>query len=1617
MGGDQPGSAGCSGGAGECLRAEDPEAAREASRGQRTHLKCEVAKLSKDLHTACYHLPEVLYARVRQVEVDLMEVFAGFAEVSIQFAKKGCSVTEPIDLWTDWDLFRNDHWDRLLTYVNKVKPALIVMAPPCGPWSSLQNLNLHHEGYAARLAKLREHHRVLLGRVAFLYRLQIEHGRHAVIENPWSSRAWFQAELSELLQLPTSFVARCDQCTTGLRGPSNKPLRKRTLFLCTSPQLAVRLSRTCGCSRRGLVHEPIEGGRLSQLAGRYTPHLARLIFKGFRDTVEAQHNQSVQLWPADAEEVPIIEPEPELVEERSRGGGAGDAAPAAAAGGPPPRTQDFWRYSTTARTWLRHHITPRTELCDPTVETWGPDRTHGVPQPEQLRGERRTVFHPVNRPHEVFAREDDWRSGTARARTPWEWTGHTIFYPIALPSPSSPSSPAGSSSSSPNSDAGTMQDDRSAQADSEVEHSGSDTPEPERDDLAGQRPPRRRRVGEEPSNQEVDRALMQVHKNLGHPSNKELMRMLSSVGATEQAMARAKFLRCPTCARHVNRLAQRPARWRLATEFNEHVGLDLFELRDCAGHKFYFLNILDNASRFQLCMPVADKTPSCVVDVFTDLWLQWAGPPRTVTVDQGGEFYGEFTQELESLGVAIHRIPTDAPWQAGATERNGGSWKFAAYKIIEHEQVQGRSDMRRMAYMLNSARNNMVNSTGFSPSQWVLGANPKLPGSLLCQPDSLAEHSNVEDGAPDFRRRMALLRAAQAAMTDVDRSSRLRRALLRKSRPERAPLEKGEQVYVWRRRRSGKKSKVIISSRWVGPCTVIGSEGRSAVWCAYRGGILKVAPEMVRRATPSEVRTFAEIVQEVDMAELLLKRGDRVDYTEVPFDDPGRFEDDLSVHDSADEQAEDGYFHQGRGDDGRSEPMSPGGWARRSPRRAAPSTGAAASEPPPAAAEEEPPEAPPDEFDFPVEPEHWDTYSLASDITGIVDPRDVPVPDTPRRGRKRSRSPSPEQPSSSPPGTPPPPPASRRLRLVWAAGTKRVRSGELRLGDLSASERAQFVVADQEEWSSWLEHEAVQVLSAQEAKQVLDSAPADRILRARMVRRNKNQGKFSADGTAMTFRAKSRLCVLGFLDPDEVRTDAPTLSRLGAHTLFAVAAGLKLRLCSADVSNAFLNGLERDRGLYFRLPPDLQGLAGGTVCRIRKGVYGLRDAPRLWWLRIREVLLEMGFVQLRLEPTLFVLRSEDTNGKDVIEAIVGTHVDDLLIAATPRGHEQVQRLCAIFTIKKFEWDRFTYCGRQVEQDKDFTVRVGMRDYTVNVQKVVVAKARRRDMDAPLTGIEQSQLRGINGALGWLSSQGRPDLSFAVSLSQGKLSKPVVRDLVEANRVVQLAQQGSDFQLVFPPLDLEDACLVVCSDASFANMPGGKSQSGGLVLLAEGKVGRGEKGKIALMDWRSSRQKRACRSTFGAETLAMSDVTDRGDFVRGLWYELMVGGDPREAEETGLEMHWVTDCKDLYDCLSKDGALNTREHRLALEVVILKELLRRPKDFLHWVATDQMLADSLTKDMSSEYLLERLKESEWCLKDAPEVAKRRQARERAERAAARAGRREQAGSSALHSPGV
>ena len=74
-------------------------------------------------------------------------------------------------------------------------------------------------------------------------------------------------------------------------------------------------------------------------------------------------------------------------------------------------------------------------------------------------------------------------------------------------------------------------------------------------------------------------------------------------------------------------------------------------------------------------------------------------------------------------------------------------------------------------------------------------------------------------------------------------------------------------------------------------------------------------------------------------------------------------------------------------------------------------------------------------------------------------------------------------------------------------------------------------------------------------------------------------------------------------------------------------------------------------------PEGLPGVAPGSLLKIQKGAYGLREAPRLWYLKAREVILGCGFEELQTAKASFVLRDK-TKPEQPLVGMMVLHVDD-----------------------------------------------------------------------------------------------------------------------------------------------------------------------------------------------------------------------------------------------------------------------------------------------------------------------------------------------------------------------
>jgi hypothetical protein len=107
--------------------------------------------------------------------------------------------------------------------------------------------------------------------------------------------------------------------------------------------------------------------------------------------------------------------------------------------------------------------------------------------------------------------------------------------------------------------------------------------------------------------------------------------------------------------------------------------------------------------------------------------------------------------------------------------------------------------------------------------------------------------------------------------------------------------------------------------------------------------------------------------------------------------------------------------------------------------------------------------------------------------------------------------------------------------------------------------------------------------------------------------------------------------------------------------LLALAAQERWMVHHLDVKYAFLNG-ELKEEVYVTQPPGFEKKGQEhRVYRFSKALYGMRQAPRVWNIKLDNTLQKIGFCQSPLEHGMYARGTGNTR------LIVGVYVDDLIV--------------------------------------------------------------------------------------------------------------------------------------------------------------------------------------------------------------------------------------------------------------------------------------------------------------------------------------------------------------------
>ena len=122
--------------------------------------------------------------------------------------------------------------------------------------------------------------------------------------------------------------------------------------------------------------------------------------------------------------------------------------------------------------------------------------------------------------------------------------------------------------------------------------------------------------------------------------------------------------------------------------------------------------------------------------------------------------------------------------------------------------------------------------------------------------------------------------------------------------------------------------------------------------------------------------------------------------------------------------------------------------------------------------------------------------------------------------------------------------------------------------------------------------------------------------------------KIKRDSKGNAERFKARLVAKGFTQREGIdynETFSPVSCKDSFRIIMALVAHYNLELYQMDVKTTFLNG-DLNENVYIAQPKGFFVERKERMgCRLKKSIYGLKQASRQWYLKFNETIRKFGF--------------------------------------------------------------------------------------------------------------------------------------------------------------------------------------------------------------------------------------------------------------------------------------------------------------------------------------------------------------------------------------------------------
>ena len=338
---------------------------------------------------------------------------------------------------------------------------------------------------------------------------------------------------------------------------------------------------------------------------------------------------------------------------------------------------------------------------------------------------------------------------------------------------------------------------------------------------------------------------------------------------------------------------------------------------------------------------------------------------------------------------------------------------------------------------------------------------------------------------------------------------------------------------------------------------------------------------------------------------------------------------------------------------------------------------------------------------------------------------------------------------------------------------------------------------------------------------------------------------------------------------DYEETYAPVAKYKSIRAILSIVNQLDMELHQMDVQTAFINGTLEEE-IYMTQPEGyVEESTEHLVCKLKKSLYGLKQASRCWFKTMDSFLKDSGYEQCKSGSLLYIKR---VGGEELM--IIALYVDDMLIASNSKKMLRLEKNALKEKFRMRDLGDAHYClGIQITRDRvnkkmllcqtKYLTDV-LHKYHMEPCNPVSTPQELGSKLMPNEGesINKQQYQALIGSLTYAVTGTRPDIAQALSSVNQFSSNPSSEHWKSAKRILHYIKGTLDWGILFDGTKEEDVRIGGFVDADWGSDPSGRKSRSGYIFNSCGGI----------VSWHSKKQTTVALSSTEAKYIAASSAT-------------------------------------------------------------------------------------------------------------------------------------------------